>query len=161
VTLVLGSWTTTARPDRRRPRWLGAPHLEYRRNPDERRDDGYLVATVGGETGPLTLVATLRPVGPGPVKRLVWVFDPGLASARRRNTLGGNQGEHCQTAHLFGTQKDAARSYRVTLTAVDIAGHQTRAPGKPFVMAWPRDLGLNLCLRRARPAATGSRRATP
>jgi hypothetical protein len=52
----------------------------------------------------------------------------------------------CQTARMFDAQADVGKRFRVRLTAVDLAGNRTAAPGRRPVVTWPSDLGLTVCL---------------
>ena len=146
--LDIEQFKTTSRPDRKRPRWRQAPFLEYRKKKYERGDWPTIVAEVTGETGPINLVLTLKPVRSGKAKRMVVVYDPRLNHSYRRPHIDAPSTEICQSVHVFGTEKDVGKWFLARLEAVDIAGNRSRAPGRPLIVQWEQSLNLALCLRK-------------
>jgi hypothetical protein len=143
------SWTTSRVVDRAPPRWRAAPRG---------RGPGEIVAGLAPEAPVVELVADLQPVGRGTRKRLRMVLD-GSRACNRGPTVDYNVvivnascpasrgAEQCQTAHWYQSERDVGRRFRVTLTAVDLAGNRRRAPGVPPIVRWPEDQSLTICLR--------------
>ena len=143
------SWKTGRAVDREPPRW---------RAPPRRREPAVVRAGLAPEAPLVEVVAELAPVDRGTRKRLRLLFD-GSRPCNRGPTVDYNVAivnsscpssrgaEQCQSAHLFKSERDVGRHFRVVLTATDLAGNQRRAPGAAPVVTWPKEMSLTVCLR--------------
>jgi hypothetical protein len=143
------SWKTSRVIDRTPPRWLAAPR---------HREPGELVASLAPEAPLVEVVAKMEPVGRGTRKRLRMLLDGSRACDRGptvdynvaivNSSCPSSRGaEQCQSAHLFKSERDVGRRFRVRLTAIDLAGNRRPAPGAAPVVTWPEEMSLTVCLR--------------
>jgi hypothetical protein len=142
------TWTTSRAVDRAPPRWRASPR---------RREPAEVVAGLAPEAPLVEVVAELTPVGRGARKTLRLLFD-GSRACNRGPTVDYNVAitnascpasrgaEQCQSAHRFKSEGDVGRRFRVTLTAVDLAGNRRQAPGAPPIVTWPEEMSLAVCL---------------
>jgi hypothetical protein len=148
--LSLGSWQTTDTADTSPPRWKEPPFVEWRRAEYADQPDDDMPVAVVSLHPPATSVDVLVEIerlSGGPKRRMIAAFDTDRAASWRNGVESDRQDERCQTVHLFDTVDLIGTLQRVTLTAVDIAGNATKAPGHPLVMRWAGEGGVTLCLR--------------
>ncbi len=142
-------WTTLDAADRAAPRWIGAPRPG--------RAAGVVLADPGPESPLVEIVADLTPIGRGRAKRLHLVFDLtrmcdagptanyAVAIANGSCAERGDEGL-CQTAHWFAAHADVGRRFRARLTAIDLAGNRTAAPGRKPIVTWTDERSITVCL---------------
>jgi hypothetical protein len=143
------SWTTSKKADKKAPKWKGTPTVGS--------TPSTLIANPGAETPLVEIVADLEAVNGGTAKQIPFVFDLARAcgggptanytEAIARTTCPdlGPEGL-CQQAYMHDAGADLGKQFMVKLTAVDLAGNRTVAPGANPTITWADDNALTVCI---------------